>query len=211
MSTAAELRCAVTTTLDGQDGYWDIDALVAELWGAGYRDLDEVDESMFWEVVARHEVDPADPAEVFRVELSAAIARQSRGDRDAIWTDGVVTVRARGVSRVNQRLPQPLASFRIATAVDTIDLRDGDEVTWPVLWGHVQTARTQADTTADVMREALRSASAAARKADQAATDARHRRDAAVRAAVNVGIPVADVAQVAGISAPAVYKITGGK
>ncbi len=141
--------------------------------------------------------------EEFQAELSATIAAQRIG-RDAIWTDGTVTVRARGISRVNQTLPQPTAEITVETAFEERHLRDVD---WGELWATVDDLRTDAQQQQTRRRMQLTSTASHHRRAEAAARTALQARDAVIRDALDCGIPATEVAKIAQLSEPAVYKI----
>ncbi|WP_141772872.1 hypothetical protein [Mycobacterium malmoense] len=205
--TSADLRRGVESAVAAQDGQWDIDAITADLWHADYRDIDDVPQEEFWGIVARHAL--PDPGEAFRAELSAAIGRQSRSDREAIWTDGIVTVRARGISRVNQTLPQPTAQFRIEAADSSLVLPDADAVTWEMLWAAVCEARVCAQTAIARVTAELCMAARHCAQAEQALASAQAARARLVKSAA--WMPVPDIAAAAAISPSMVYKILGKK
>ena len=207
MRDAKTLHHEVTSALDGK-GHFDIDAIVADIDTDSIDDLDPAD---FWRIVGRHEQPEPDPRGDFQRDLSATIAGQ-RADRPALWTDGLVTVRARGVSRVNQNLPQPLAVFTIeAAGVDTVALGPGaGEIgpDWDMLWAAVVDVRDQAQVLRDQARADVQSATVASRKADQVAVDAKARRDDAVRRAMTAGLTGPDLADLTGLSAAMISKLT---
>lgn len=205
-ATKQALAAEVAAAVDGQ-GRFDTDAITDALWVDGYRSLDGVPDQDFWRLAGRHETPEPDPFGDFRRELSAAIASQRVG-RDAIWTDGVVTVRARGVSRVNQELPQPTGQFTVETALDTARLGAG--ATWDGLWDAVAEAREAAESAASSARERVRSASARHRHAEQAAREALHTRNEAILAARASGMTYQEIADAAGISLPLAHKVAAG-
>jgi len=212
-----DLAVEIARALDGQVGTWDVDAIAADLW-PDYQCLDAIPADVFWRAVGRHEQPDPDPAGDFQRDLSAAISK-TRTDRDAIWTDGVVTVRARGISRVNQQLPQPTVQIVVETATRRVELPDttgmtGNEaadawetLTWETLWATVVELADAADTATRGALHVVRSTAIAHRRQEAAASAARKRRDAAIEAARAAGASAEEVAAAAEMSAPAVYKI----
>lgn len=212
--TASDLHRSITVALDGQDGHWDTAAVAAELWAAGHTDLDSIPEPDFWAAVARHELPTPAPGDAFRTELSATIARQTRTDRDAIWTDGTVTVRARGVSRVDQELPQPTAHFRIQAADTEIELPgdtgDWETVTWAALSAAVDQTRHDALAATAAAAARLRAASHQCTTADLEAAR-RHAARAEMIRDLATWMPVHAIAEATGLQPVTVYKIAGKK
>lgn len=203
-ATASELAREIAATLDGQDGDWDIAAITATLWGAGHHHLTDIPEAEFWRTVFAHpRPDPADEPRRFRSDLSAKIVT-TRADRDAIWTDGTVTVRARGVSRVNQELPQPLAEIVVESPFDEVAVRDTD---WDGLWAKVCEVRDDAAQARAMLSTRLRAAAHHHQAVESRLQTALRERDAAIRAALDAGMSASDVAANAGLSEPMVYKV----
>ncbi len=206
MRDAKEIRRQVLESLDGQPGSWDVDGIVTDL--ADYESIDDVPADVYWRTVGRHEQAVTDPAAEFRRDLSASIAARSRTDRPAIWTDGTVTVKAWGVSKVNQELPQPTATFTITAPDAGETVVEGDDGTWETLWAVVAEVRADAIAATESATQRLRQAAIAYRELEQRANRARTARDDAVRAAMAAGIPAATIASSAGISEPMVYKLS---
>lgn len=212
MRYAEELRQQVVASLDGLDGTWDVDAIVADIDTESIEDLAP---EVYWRIVGRHEIIETDPAADFVSELSAAITKQ-RADRPAYWTDGVVTVHARGVSRVNQSLPQPAAQFTVTTPLgqtvipESLETDDWEQLTWESVWQVVKDAREDADAVAGQGRTRVRDTVIALKAAEVAVSKAREARDEAIRDAAAAGVSAVDLAGLAGLSEPGVYKITRG-
>lgn len=199
-----DLRAQIAQVLATSEGTYDVDAIVDALWSRGVTDTDDAED--FWQVVAAHEIPAApDPAERMRAELSATIAR-TRTDRASLWRDGLVTVRVRGVSPVNQDLPQPLASATVTTRLGERRLA-GDELTWPALWDAVVELREAAEDAARTALDEAASQHRAADLAEQKAARHRARRDEAVCAADAAGVAVSAIAARLGLSEAAVRKI----
>lgn len=201
--TWQDLRAEVETTLAGA-GYFDLDAITDTLWDDTYRTVDAVPGPAFWRLAGRHEQPAPDPAGDFRRDLSAAISGQRAG-RDALWTDGVVTVRARGVSRVNQALPQPTAEFVVETILDSRQL--GETASWEALWSAVVELGDDARARAGWAEAAVRTAVIAHHSATARIMRTRAERDEAIRAAARAGVQAASLAEMAGLSEAGIRKI----
>jgi hypothetical protein len=167
---------------------------------------------VYWRIVGRHEIIETDPFADFEAALSTAIAKQ-RADRPAYWTDGVVTVHARGVSRVNQSLPQATAQFTVSTALgqilipESLETDDWEHLTWESVWQVVKDARDTVDTVAGHARTRVRDMTIALKAAEVAVSKAREARDEAIRDAAAAGVSAVELAGLAGLSEPGVYKI----
>ena len=204
MSRHTDLTYEVTRALESSDGTWDIPAIVDELQSRG-TDTDDPD---FWTIVTAHEVpeEPAVSVETMTTALSATIAK-TRVDRDALWRWDSITVRTRGISRVNQQLPQPLAEATVsAPGHDDVRLT-GERLTWPRLWDEVAALH---DEVAGAQSGALETARKLHREQamlDARAGRARAGRDGAIRDAYRAGVPVAEIADALDMSEPGIRKV----
>ncbi|MEU8893925.1 hypothetical protein [Streptomyces sp. NPDC048442] len=130
---------------DNADDY-DLDALAGVLRGMDVLTVDEVPGEEFWDLVAEHELPPLpdeDPADLFRSEVEAACSQAPAGV-PAVWRRGGVTLEITGASRVNFKLPQPVAKFRVSVTGRTEHAElTGDVVSsWPRLWAEVESLLT---------------------------------------------------------------------
>lgn len=202
MTTRDDIRAQLAYLTEGWAGTYDLDAAAADLEAQGITDPDSHSaRDVVWLAVSAHEIVET-TGEAMRREIPAALAAAPVG-QPAVWESDLVRIEVTGHSRVNDARPTGQWTITAGGATETIEAPE----TWEVLVEAIDAAAGGASMTHTLALQAVRGAATRAGDLERRARAAKTKLDDEIRNALTRGVPVAKLAEHAGVSTARIYQI----